>query len=412
MNKRSTFDIMFYVKRKNPRKNGALPVMCRITVNGTKSAFSCKIDTASEIWANGKANGKSDEAKKINRDLDAIKASIRNHYKNIQERDSYVTAEKVKNAFLGISMQYETLLTIYEQFNIDFDKMVKAGLRSDSTQEKYTTVYKHLKEFIKYKYKLSDIGLRDITPAFITDFEIFLRTEKGCSTNTVAVYMMPLRKMITIAQKNRVLLYDPFADYSISWEETDRGYLDSKEIKVLMTTPNRTKKQEFARDMFLFSIFTGLAFIDLFTLSENDLLRSEDGHIWVMKRRGKTDVESVVRLLEIPCQILEKYDGLGENGRVFPIKSYRNIMYHIKNVAKHCGIEKRVSWHIARHTMATEVCLTNGMSIETLSKILGHKSIKTTQIYAKVTQKKNNKDMDFLENNLRKVKDFRGVSLV
>jgi hypothetical protein len=188
MNKRSTFDILFYVKRNEPKKDGSLPVMCNITVNGTKSAFSCKLTVSPEIWENGKAKGKSDAAKAINKELGRISSGIRNHHRKLEDRDFCITAEKVKNAYLGLSMQHETLLSTYGQFNLDFEKMVNAGLRSKSTRNKYHIVYSHLKEFIKQRYKLNDIGLKDIQPAFITDFEIFLKTEKGCCHNSVVTY--------------------------------------------------------------------------------------------------------------------------------------------------------------------------------------------------------------------------------
>ena len=172
-------------------------------------------------------------------------------------------------------MQHETLLKVYEQFILDFEKMVGAGMKSESTLWKYRTVYGHLQEFLNKRYRLNDIGLKDLTPAFITDFEIFLKTEKDCCHNTVVIYMIPLRKMITIAQKNRALIHDPFCDYKISPEETMRQHLDSKEIKALMAATLKPR-QELVRDMFVFCSFTGLAFIDLYTLSMDDIHRSKE----------------------------------------------------------------------------------------------------------------------------------------
>jgi site-specific recombinase XerD len=410
MNRRSTFDVLFYVKRQAPLRDGSLPVMCKITVNGTKSCFSCKLSASPEIWANGKAVGRSDEAKKINRDLARIEESVRVHYRLLGERDFQVTAEKVKNAHLGLSMRQETLLKVYEQFLSDFKKLVAAGLKEPSTLLKYTIVYRHLKEFIEKRYRQRDIGLKEIVPAFITDFEVFLKTDRRCSHNTVALYMIPLRKMIRIARKNRLLNDDPFCDYGIKREETEREHLDSKEIQSLMAIKLKPKK-EFVRDLFVFCIFSGLSFIDLYTLSKDDIRRDADGRLWIVKERGKTKVESVVRLMDIPRRILEKYEGLAENGLVFPVPKYKMGMYYIKIIARQCGIQKPIGWHLSRHTMATEVCLTHGMPIETLSKILGHKSIKTTQIYAKVTEKKSNYDMDRLESRLNQAEDFQGLAV-
>ncbi len=255
-----------------------------------------------------------------------------------------------------------------------------------------------------------DMALKEIAPAFITDFEVFLKMDRKCCHNTVVLYIKPLKRMISIAQKNRQLSYDPFCDYVIKREETERGHLDSKEIKALMAVSLKPKK-ELARDLYIFCIFTGLSFVDLYTLRRDNIRRDKEGHIWIIKERGKTGVESVIRLMDIPKQILEKYEGLAENGLVFPSPSYKMLMYYIKLIAQQCGIEKNVTWHLSRHTMATEVCLTHGMPIETLSKILGHKNIKTTQIYAKVTEKKSNYDMDLLESRLSQTADFQGLAV-
>ena len=233
---RSTFKVLFYLKKNAPKKNGSVPVMCRITIDGTIAQFSCKCDIHPDLWdiKSNRASGKSTVALETNRFLDKIRVGINAKYKEIAERDNYVTAEKVKNAFLGLEMRHETLLKVFAQHNEDFFKQVNAGLRCPSTYHKYCTVYKHLEEFIKNRYRVSDIALKELTPAFITDFDIFLRTEKQCSHNTVWIYMMPLRRMITIAQNHGWIVRDPFVDYSISAESTDRDYLTKDEIRRLL----------------------------------------------------------------------------------------------------------------------------------------------------------------------------------
>jgi site-specific recombinase XerD len=391
-------------------KDGTLPIMCRINVNGTKSSFSCKMSVPAGIWAGGKATGRSDEAKKINRDLARIEESVRGHYRRLEDRDSHVTAERIKNEHLGLSMNHETLLGLYGQHILDYRKLIEAGLRAPGSITVYITVFEHLKEFVRQRYKVGDIGLKEIAPAFITDFEIFLKTDKHCSHNTVWIYMIPLQKMISIALKNRILLYDPFVDYKIRKEDTDRVRLDSKEIKALMSAELRGKK-ELARDLFIFCTFTGLAFIDLYTLRKEHIHEDGKGRVWLVKDRRKTGVESVIRLMDVPRRIMEKYDGLATDGNVFPVPEYEKLRTCIKAVAKSCGIEKNVTWHTARHTMATEVCLTHGMPIESVSKILGHKNIKETQRYAKVTRAKSNYDMDRLESRLSQDSDFQGLAL-
>ncbi len=410
MNQRSTFDVLFYVKRTGPLKDGSLPIMCRITVNGTKSCFSCKMSVPPELWDGGKATGRSDVAKKINRDLGRIEASVRGHCRQIEERDGHLSAERVKNAHLGLSMTNETLLGLYEQYIFDYRKLIEAGMRVPSSIRNIVFVFDHLKEFIKQRYNVGDLGLKEVAPAFITDFEMFLKADKGCCHNTVVGYMIPLRKVISIALSNRILVYDPFVDYKIMKEETNRVRLDSADIRALMSV-KPSGDRELARDLFVFCTFTGLAFVDLSTLRREHIHTDGKGRVWIVKKRQKTGVESVIRLMDVPRRIMEKYDGLATDGRVFPVPGYHELLTRIKTVAKSCGITKNVTWHVSRHTMATEVCLTHGMPIESVSKILGHKNIKETQRYAKVTRVKSAYDMDMLENRLSQEQDFQGLAV-
>lgn len=411
---RSTFKILFYLKRNILKKDGSVPVMCRVTVNGTISQFSCKFDVNPDLWdtKGGRVAGKSLTAKDINQRIDKIRVGINRHYQEIAEKDNYVTAEKIKNAYLGLGMKYETLLAVYRQHNEDFAKLV-GKMRSKSTYQKYCAVYRHLEEFIKTRYRVKDISLKELKPAFIIDFEMFLRTHKDCCTNTIWTYMMPLRRMITIAINNGWLLRDPFVDYHIGPEETERGYLTKDEIRKLIDV-NFTKHRrgkELTRDLYLFCIFTGLSYRDMKNLTAENLQTSFDGHLWIMTHRQKTGVQSNIRLMEIPRKILEKYDGTAGNGRLLPVPALSTLNTSIKRIAQICGIEKNLSWHISRHTMATEICLTNGMPIETLSKLLGHTNIKTTQIYAKITNEKVSRDMDALSGKLNDIDQFRDVKI-
>lgn len=404
---RSTFRVLFYLKKNTPKKNGLVPVMCRVTVDGTISQFSSKVDIDPTMWdmKSNRAEGRSSLALEINRHLDKIRVGINGKYKEISDRDNYVTAEKVKNAFLGLEMRYETLLKVFTQHNEDFAKQV-GKIKCKSTYYKYCTVYKHLEEFIKTRYRVSDIALKELAPAFITDFELFLRTEKNCKHNTVWIYMMPLRRMITIAQNNGWIVRDPFAGYEIGMESVDRGYLTKDEIKLLLDAKFNKKQMELIRDLYVFCCFTGLSFSDMKNLTKDNIQTSFDGKLWIMTRRQKTGVESNIMLLDIPKMIIDKYEGMSEDHKLLPVPNYSTCRINIKKIVSACGIEKAVSWHVSRHTMATEICLTNGMPIETLSKMLGHTSIKTTQIYAKITHEKESRDMSALSEKLQGIEQF------
>lgn len=404
---RSTFRILFYLKRNAPKSNGLVPVMCRITVNGKISQFSCKLDVDEKHWdvKTGRMTGRSAVALEANRMLDKIRVGINKAYQDICDKDNYVTAEKVRNAFLGMGMNHETLLDVFRQHNEDYAKQV-GKIKSQRSYWKYCTVYNHLSEFIRQRYKVSDIALKELAPAFITDFELFLRTEKNHCTNTIWSYMMPFKRIIYMSINNGWLQRDPFYAYSITKEETKRGFLSKEEIKMLIEGSFKKKSYELIRDLFIFCCFTGLSWTDMANLTKENLQTSFDGHLWIKTNRQKTGTETNIRLLEVPLRIIRKYEGCAEDGKLLPVPCYPNCKNGIKVIAKKCGIEKNVTWHMSRHSFATTVCLSNDMPIETLSKMLGHRSIRTTQIYAKITAEKVSNDMEKLSHALAPMENF------
>lgn len=404
---RSTFKILFYLKRNAPKKSGLVPVMCRITVNGKISQFSCKLDVEEKLWnvQSGKMSGKSLTAQEANRMLDKIRVGVTKAYQEICDKDNYVTAEKVRNAFLGMGQNHKTLLAVFRQHNEDYEKQV-GKMKSVRSYWKYCTAYNHLEEFIKARYKMSDIALKELTPAFITDFELFLRIEKHHCTNTIWSYMMPLKRMVYLSINNGWLQRDPFYAYSISPEPTKRGFLTKEEIALLINGKFKKKSYELIRDLFIFCTFTGLTFIDMYNLTQSHLQTSFDGHLWIKTNRQKTGVESDIRLLDVPLRIIKKYEGMAEDDKLLPVPCYPNCKNGIKVIAKKCGIEKNVTWHMSRHSYATTICLSNDVPIETLSKMLGHRSIRTTQIYAKITGEKISRDMELLSHKIESIEKF------
>ena len=405
---KSIFSTIFYLKRQAVRKDGTVPVMGRITVDGTQTQFSCKITIDPKVWdtKSGRTTGRSAASIEANRMLDNMCVSINKHYREIMDRDNYVTAEKVKNAFLGLEHRCHTLLQVFKQHNEDYEKMYEAGMKAKATLLKYQCVYRHLEEFIYQRYHVRDIALKEPTPAFISDFDIFLRTEKNCCTNTVWLYLCPLRTMVSIAISNEWLSRDPFRDYEVKKEQTTRYFLTKDEIRLLMDGKLKNAKQELYRDLFVFCIFTRLSFSDMCNLSEENIRTYFDEHLWISINRQKTGVQSNIRCLDIPKKILEKYRGLREDGKIFSVPHYMTCLYGIRAVAKRCGITKHLTWHMSRHTMATEICLTNGVPLETVSSILGHKNITTTQIYAKITKEKLNQDMENLSTRLGNIEEY------
>lgn len=404
---RSTFKVLFYLKKKSPKQNGYVPVMGRITINGGIAQFSAKISINPINWdvRAGRALGKSLESQETNRTLDKIRVQINTHYQEISEKDSYITATKVKNAYLGIGGKQETLLRLYARHNENFAKQV-GKTRALGTYNKYCQVYNHLVKFIKMKYRRNDLSLRELNYQFVQDFDLYLRTEIGCNPTTVWVYMMPLKRMIAIARNNGWLNYNPFTGYKAIPEMATRGYLSNEDLGILMKEKFTKARHELVRDLFVFSCFTGLAYSDINNLTYDNLQISFDKHLWIMTKRQKTNVASNIRLLDIPKKIVEKYRANSQGNKIFHMPPNSTCNYILKRIAKQCNIKTYLTFHTGRHTFATTITLSQGVPIETVSKMLGHSSIKTTQIYAKITNQKISQDMEILSNKLRKVKSL------
>ena len=349
---KSTFSIIFYLKRQVVKKDGTVPVMGRITVDGTQAQFSCKVTANPKLWdtKGGRMTGKSMQALEVNRKLDKMRVSINKHYQEILDRDNYVTAEKVKNAFLGLEYRCQTLLKVYAQYNEDYEKLYKAGMRSWGSLRRYRCVYRHLQEFLQSRYHVNDISLKELTPAFITDFEAFLRTDKHLCENSLSVYMLPLRTMVFRAIDNGWLTRDPFHGYKVPKVETTRGFLTKEEIHLLMNAELKRKTMQLIRDLYLFCCFTGLSFADLKNLKEEHIQTFFDDSEWIMIDRQKTGVRSTIKLLDYPKSIMEKYRGLCADGRIFPVPCYSDCRGILLRVAKRCGITKHLTWHMRSHS--------------------------------------------------------------
>ena len=391
---RSTFKILFYVKKGSEKPNGNLLLICRLTVDGEVKQFSCKMDVPPRLWdvKNGRATGTSLEAQKINAAVDRIRVYVNRHYQELMRSGGYVTAAKLKDADLGIGVKQETLVKLFEQHNVEFAKKVGHS-RTKGTYSRYRTVCNHIKEFLQHTYRRTDIPLKELNLTFINDFEYFLRTEKSCRTNTVWGYMIVLKHIIAIARNSGQLPFNPFAGYINSPESVDRGYLTRDEIQRMMDAPMKSKTHELVRDLFIFSVFTGLAYSDVKNLTNDNLQTFFDGNLWIITRRKKTNTESNIRLLDVPKCIVEKYKGMGRDNHVFKVSSNSACNEKLKDIAKLCGIKTHVTYHVARHSAATIILLSNGVLIETVSRLLGHTNIKTTQIYAKITNQKISQDM-------------------
>lgn len=398
---RSTFKVLFFLKRDKRKKDGSVPVYCRITIDGKEARFGMKKDIDPKLWnvKEGKATGKSTKSSEVNALLEKTKAGIHKIYRDVQERENAVSAEKVKNIFLGIDSKQHMLLKAFdvhieELFNLIGKKIVKA------TYLRYCYLKIRISEFLLEKYHLPDIPLREINYQFIRDFEIYLLTVRGNKQSTIAQSLILLKLIMELAYKNEWISRNPFVNYKIEDEKSERGYLTQKEVEILMNW-KLDKKLERTRDVFIFCCFTGLSHIDVFKLTKEKIQLSNDGQQWIMDKRKKTDIEYFIPMMEIPKKILEKYkDQTFKNGKLLPVKTSITVNRHLKEIVKICGIKKHLTFHLSRHTFAT-LTMSKGVSLESVSKMLGHKNIQTTQIYAKMTTEKVGRDMEIFKESIK-----------
>ncbi len=349
--KKSTFNILFYLKRKAVKANGKMPIMGRITVNGQAVQFGAKVEVNPKLWdiKSGKAVGKSQDVIELNYILDSIKATMTKIYRDLQERETTVTPERIKNIFFGVEIKQQMLLELFQRHNEDVEKLVGIS-KSKATHQKYEVTRKHLTKFIKEKYNRSDVGLKEIDYLFISDFEVYLQTTAGCSHNTTAKFMQFFKRIIIIAKNNGWLVNDPFSNYKIRIKKVDRGYLSQEEVGAIMEKQFPTKRLEQVRDIFVFSCFCGLAYIDVKKLRKENIRTSFDGNLWIIGKREKTDVSFSIPLMEIPKLILDKYEGTLPDGRILPVPSNQKMNAYLKEIGALCGINKELTFHLARHT--------------------------------------------------------------
>ena len=404
---RSTFKVLFYVNGSK-EKNGIVPVMGRVTINGSVAQFSCKCSIPKELWdAKGnRAKGKSKEARDINLSLDNIKAQIIKHYQRLSDREAFVTADMVRNAYQGIGTEYETLLGAFDKDNESFKKRIGVD-RDLSSYQVRVRARNHLASFIRKNYKRNDMSMLELTPDFIKEYEIYLSTDAGLHNGSVWSNCMWLKTIVSKAHYNGLTPRNPFAQYRVNQNIKERQYLTEDEIKAVMTHEFADKKLAYIRDLFVFASFTALSFVDIKELTTDDIV-DVNGEKWILSKRHKTKVPFQVKLLDIPLQIIRRYEPFQENKFIFPDLNYWSICKPLKRMIRECGIEKPISFHCSRHGFAT-LALSKGMPIESVSKILGHTNIVTTQKYAKVTTEKIDRDLTVLGNQLNR--SFNNISI-
>lgn len=405
MKKVNTFGIQFVI-RKHRIKNGEAPIYARITVNTSRCELSIKKKISINNWNNGKgkATGSNPEIGRLNSYLEQIRSQLTNHYQDLIVNKKQVSPEAIKNKFFGINESEETLMELVKYHNTQMDANLKWG-----TLKNYHTTAKYIEKFLKKKYKRDDIYLSELNYKFITDFEYYLRKNKPTDhqrpmgNNAVMKHLERLRKMVNMAVRMEWLDKNPFAAYKLHFKKVERDFLTQEELTAIEKKDFKIERLRQVKDMFIFSCYTGLAYIDASKLGPKNIQKGIDGMNWIFTKREKTSTPVRIPILHQAQELIDKYKDHPKSrnkGTIFPVITNQKLNSYLKEIADLCGITKNLTFHIARHTFATTVALTNGVPIETVSKMLGHADLRTTQIYAKVVEKKISEDMANLEARL------------
>ena len=403
---KSIFRVVFYLRSNYVNKEGKTSVMLRIYLNNERlSLGSTGISVKSSQWDKEKERikGRTTEALNTNLQLDNIASGLQSIFRRIEMSD-VVSLERIKSEFLGKKEEIDTLMQLFEKHNGDVAKQVGVSV-GKATLQKYNVCKRHFSEFLEKQYKRIDLKLTELTYVVIREFDLYLRTEVGQNPNTATKTMKTFKTITLLGQKMGVLLHDPFMNHRFHIEPVNRGFLTDEEILLIAHKQINIPRLELIRDIFIFSCFTGLAYIDVSNLTPDHIVTLGDKQ-WIMTQRQKTSVETNVLLLDIPKAIIAKYGGKTyRNGKLFPMLTNQKTNSYLKEIADICGIKKNLTFHLARHTFAT-MSLSKGVPMESVSKMLGHTNIRTTQIYARITNKKIEHDMEELADKLDKFNVF------
>ena len=394
--KRSSFSIQFFIRDCRIKKDGSVTIEVKITINGKRSFFSTGKNITAENWDKVKqiAKGKSEESQNINNFLKALKIRLYEKEVELMERGYIVTAELLKDSYFNKvdSLKEKTLLEVFIEHNENQAKNVGNGV-AKATHWISVYTFRLVKEYMLQKYVRDDIYLRELNLNFIQSFHTFLKIDKGMAQNSATKYLKQLKKIINIAVANSYMTFNPFATYKIEREPVEIDFLDEEELRRIINFDTPIPRLEKAKDMFLFGCFTGLSYIDIKTLAPEHFEKDSVGRIWIKKRREKTGILARIPLLPIAKLILDKYKG---NDKLLPIQDPADINKYLKDIAILCNINKRICFHTSRHTFASTVTLANNISIEVVSKMLGHTNTRMTSHYAKLIDESIGSQMDKL----------------
>lgn len=403
---RSSFSILFAIRESKVKKNGNAPIEVTITLNGERSYFSTGKSILVSKWdkTRQQVKGKDDEARSLNNFLKAVRSKLYEKEAELMDRGFVVTAELLRDAYFDKvdALKEKTLLEVLDEHNTEKKAMVGKTV-APTTYWVFEYSGRLFKEFIQKKYKRQNLYLREINMSFIQGFHAFLLSEKNMSQNSSTKHLKFLKKLLNLAVANSYITYNTVNAYKVEREPVEIDFLDEEELRKIINFDTPLPRLERAKDMFLFGCFTGLSYIDIKTLAPEHFEKDSEGRIWIKKRRVKTGVLSRIPLLPIAKLILDKYKG---GDKLLPIQDSADINKYLKDIAILCGINKRICFHTSRHTFASTVTLANNISLEVVSKMLGHTNTRMTTHYAKLIDKCIGEQMDKLMDTFSGESDY------
>lgn len=348
---RSSFSILFSIRESKVRKNGNAPIEITITVNGERCSFSTGKQITIERWDKNKqlVKGKDEEAKSLNIYLKAIKVKLYQKEAELLEKGFIITSDLLRDAYFDKveSLKEKSLFEVFAEHNQEQEKLVDNGISKATYWISVYTV-RLLKEFVEQRYKREDLYLRELNINFMQSFHSFLRIDKGMAQNSSTKHLKLLKKIINLSVTNSYMVFNPFSNYKIEREPVEIDILDEEELRKIINFETPIPRFEKAKDFFLFGCFTGLSYIDIKTLAPEHFEKDNTGRMWIKKRRVKTSVLSRIPLLPIAKLILDKYKS---SGKILPIQDPADINKYLKDIAILCGINKRITFHLARHSV-------------------------------------------------------------
>ena len=388
---RDTFKILFYFRKNKLKKDGKAPLLMRLTVNGKRWDSALKVGVDPKYWDQQKEKvigGDDRDSNLVNETIESTKFRIHMIKLGIEDERKLLTIDAIKNKFLDKDKNQRTILALFQKHNEECK--MKVGVQiTYSTYERYETCYKHVKEFLKKEYKVEDLPVSEINRRLYDRFEYYLKKEKKCAHNTAVKYIRNFNKIVRIAVEQGWLIKSPYRDIGYRLEEIDKPYLTIEELNSIIEKKISIKRLDIVRDLFVFSCHTGLAFSDVKELTGDNIQTGIDKKKWIIKNRKKTNIVSKIPLLDTPAKIIEKYKDYPRTSGVstlLPVPSNQKMNAYLKEIADLAEIKKLLTTHTARRTFATTIILHNGVSMEAVSKMLGHTSLFMTRKYAKVDE--------------------------